>query len=647
MSFFRVALSAFWLLMPTLAIATDNRPLEKQRTIFQQANKALQTNQISQFQRLKQQLDDYPLQAYLDYLYLRHRLNHTNNETIAQFLDLNQNTFYADRLRNAWLDRLAQQKQWPLYLLHYQEPQPVLRQCVRLKALINTGKSEQALAETTALWLVPRSQNSACDPAFKYWQNQGRLTDELRWQRIRLALQENQFSLAKYLAKTLSNPNEAMAWISRWQQIHSNPQSLLKQLPKTPPSAQTINLFNDVPLARDIIKHGIERLALKSTDKAYEAWQRIAPAYQFSEQDKLTTQRYIANRAALNREDRTLEFFSDIPAEPWRVRAALWRQDWSAVQKAISSLNINEQQSNRWQYWLGRSQAELGNQQAANETYQGLIMDRDYYSFLASDRLRQPYQMNHNPIQYEQYKLSNFARRPAIARLKEFYTLNMQLEANRQAYALKIRLSPRELQLLATLTHQWNWHNQTIFLLSKAKYWDALNLRFPIVYDNAILKDSKTNGLDPSWLFGIARQESAFNPQARSPVGAIGLMQLMPKTGKLIARLINQPLKRTAELLDPNRSIQLGSAYLRRMYDQNQHNPVLATASYNAGPHRIERWLPEQTLAADIWIENIPFNETRKYASNVLSYAAIFDYQRKKTVLPLSKRMPAVKPKNH
>jgi len=271
--------------------------------------------------------------------------------------------------------------------------------------------------------------------------------------------------------------------------------------------------------------------------------------------------------------------------------------------------------------------------------------ERDYYSFLSSDQLDQSYQMNHNPIVHTPSELDNLAQTPAVTRLREFYALNMMLESRRQAYKLMQTLSTRDLQLLAIITYQWNWYNQTIAILGKAKYWDALNLRFPIVYDTAILKAGKTNGLDPSWLFGIARQESAFNPRARSHVGATGLMQLMPKTGKLIARLINHPMKKTSELLNPDRNIQLGSAYLRRMYDKNQHNPVLATASYNAGPHRVKGWLPKQNMSADIWIENIPFDETRKYTSNVLSYAAVFDYQRKQEIKPLADRMPAVQAK--
>lgn len=640
-----ILLSSFLLALAPLCYAADSTVLNKQRTLFQQAKKAIQTNQTNQFIKLNTRLENYPLQPYLDYLYLQHRLNHVDSNTIAQFLSQNKSTFYADRLRGSWLNRLASTKKWALFLEHYQEPQSTTRQCLRLQALIATGDTAQAFAEIPALWLISRSQNKACDSAFALWQKKGYLTDELRWQRIQLALQDNQFNLAKYLAKSLANSKEANAWIQRWQKMHTNPLSLLKQLPAEIPANQLVSLTRDVALSRDIIKHGIYRLARKSTDKAFEAWQRIQPAYRFSEQDKLTIQRSIANRAALNREDRTLEFFGDIPAEPWRVRAALWQQDWQAVRDAVLSLNSNEQQSSRWQYWLARSQAQLGDKQAAHKTYQTLTMERDFYSFLAADQLQLPYKMNHNPIQFTPEELAIFSQRPAVLRLNEFYTLNMGLEARRQAYALNRKLSKKELQLLATLTHQWGWHNQTISLLGRAKYWDALDLRFPIVYDTAILKAGKINGIDPSWLFGITRQESAFNPKARSHVGATGLMQLMPNTGRLIARLINKPLKRQSELLNPDRNIQLGSAYLRRMYDKNQQNPVLATASYNAGPHRVARWLPKKELAADIWIENIPYKETRRYTRSVLSYTAIFDYQRKQTIIPLSKRMPAVKPK--
>jgi soluble lytic murein transglycosylase len=633
-----VVILSLMLGLSAVSFASDNAQLTQQRTTFQQAKKALETHQLDRFHTLRDKLKEYPLQPYLDYLYLRHRLHLTDNSTIRQFVQENSNTFYGDRLRNAWLEQLAKNKQWSLFLSHLPSPASTSQQCLRLDALIATGNARQALAETPALWLVGHSQDNNCNSAFEYWQDQGFLTNDLRWQRIQLALQENQFSMAKYLARPFDKNHQAHIWIPLWEQSHNQPLTVLQQLASSP-------LKNDQAISRDIIKHAIERLSRKSTDQAYYYWQKFQSNYQFSEIDNNSMQSAIANRAALNREPRTLEYFGDLPNEEWRVRAALWQQDWSSAQKAILTLNSNEQLTTRWQYWLGRSQGQLGDKQAANQTFQNIINQRDYYSFLAADQLGQPYQMNHRPIVFEQAEFNSFSQLPAVASLRELYMMDMQLEARRQAYYLKLSMSPRELQLLATLTHQWQWHNQTIALLGKAQYWDALDLRFPVLFDTAILKASKTNGVDPSWLFGITRQESAFNPHARSPVGASGLMQLMPKTATQIAKLINQPLKSQSELLNPDRNIQLGSAYLRRMYDQNQRNPVLATASYNAGPHRISRWLPEKALPADIWIENIPYNETRGYAASVLSYAAIFDYQRKQVITPLSDRMPAVKPK--
>jgi soluble lytic murein transglycosylase len=621
-----------------VSLASDNKQLTLQRTFFQQAEKALETHQIERFNSLRDKLNDYPLQPYLDYLYLRHRLHLTDNRTIIKFIQDNSNTFYADRLRSSWLAQLAKNKQWSLFLNHLPASASTSQQCLRLDALLATGQTQRALADTKALWLVGHSQDSNCDSAFKYWQARGLLTTDLRWQRIQLALDENEFNMAKFLAKPLDSHHLAHRWIPFWEQSYSDPLALLQQLAIS-------DLRKDQPMSRDIIKHAIERLSRKSTDQAYAYWQTIKTKYTFSKQDLNSMRSTIANRSALNREQRALEFFGDLPNEQWRVRAALWQQDWFAVQKAVFSLDKEEQLSTRWQYWLGRSQAQLGNKLAANQTFENIINQRDYYSFLAADQLGKPYHMNHHPIEFEKAEFDAFSRRPAVARLREFYAMDMQLESHRQAYELKQSMTPRELQLLATLTHQWQWHNQTIALLGKAQYWDALDLRFPVIYDHAILKASKKNGVDPSWLFGIARQESAFNPHARSPVGASGLMQLMPETATQIADLINQPLKSQSELLNPDRNIQLGSAYLRRMYDQNQQNPVLATASYNAGAYRVSRWLPEKVMPADVWIENIPYNETRGYAVSVLSYSAIFDFQRKQPIIPLSDRMPAVKPK--
>ncbi|WP_235045504.1 lytic transglycosylase domain-containing protein [Methylophaga lonarensis] len=421
--------------------------------------------------------------------------------------------------------------------------------------------------------------------------------------------------------------------------------SLLNQLPAEPPRGDQISLARDLPLSREILVHGITRLARQNPEQAFEVWQRLSPHYNFDQSQYEHVRREAGKWSALKREDAALGLFGEVGDEPWKVRAALWQQNWPAVQDAIQSLNEEERQLNRWQYWLARSEAELGRYESAQAIYARIAGERDFYSFMAADRLEQPYQMNHNPILSDAATMQAFRQNIEVRRLEEFVHLNLDLEARRQIFRATQTFTPEQLQLLAVITHDMQWHHQTIAILGRARYWDALDLRFPVLYQAPMQRAAKANRLDSSWLLAIARQESAFQEQVRSHAGAMGLMQVMPDTGRAVANRLNDPLKNVNELNQPERNIQLGSAYLRQMLDRNQNNPILATAAYNAGPHRIDRWLPEQTLPADIWIENIPFNETRRYVRAVMSYAAIYDYQQQLEITPLKQRMPAVQPK--
>ena len=633
------------LVLLPLANADARTQLEKQRHNFQLAQKALNSNQLPLYQQFYSRLDGYPLQGYLDYLYLRHRLNQVPAAEIRYFLEQQDNTFYAERLRASWLDRLAKQQRWSEYLQYYRAPQSAERECYHLQALIATGQNQQAFELAPAMWLVSHSQHKACDPVFNRWKQAGLLTDSLREQRMMLALRDNQFSLAAYLARSGPNADKELAWIDRWRAIHNDPLPLLKQLPARAPAGSSVSLARDEALSREILVHGFKRLARRSPEQAYAQWLKLREHYQFSEADQIEVRKAIGTWAALNRDDKALIYFGNLPGGEWQARAAIWVKDWRAVEKAINHLNTDEQGSTRWQYWLGRSQAARGQKAAADSTFAAIVGQRDYYSFLAADELAQPYVMNHRPIETPAETLTRFRNETAVQRLHEFYHLDMMLEARREAYFQSLYRPNSELQMLPQITHEWGWHNQTIALLGKAQYWDALDLRFPVIYDKEIRKAGQAHNIDPSWLLAVARQESAFNPVAHSHAGAMGLMQLMPDTGRLISKLINRPLKQLDELYRPERNIELGSAYLKRMLDENQRNPVLATASYNAGPHRVKNWLPSQPLDAAIWAENIPFNETRHYVQTVMSYAAIFDSQREQAITPLSKRMPAIKPR--
>ncbi len=632
--------------VPSIAISADSEQLAKQRQLFKHASNALETHQLNVFRPLRAELADYPLAGYLDYLYLQHRLSQVSEQILREFFAENEGTFYADRLRARWLDRLAAQKAWPNYLAFYHGTQPASRQCLKAQALIATGNRREAQEMFEQLWLVNQSQHDNCDPVFEHAAREGWLTDDLRWQRLILALRAQQFTLAKFLARSANNSSEAEAWVQRWETIHENPLSLLNQLPAEPPRGNQISLARDLPLSREILIHGITRLARQNPEQAFEVWQRLSPHYSFERSDYEQVRREAGKWSALKREAAALGLFGDVGDEPWKVRAALWQQNWPAVQDAIQSLNEEERQLNRWQYWLARSEAELGRYESAMAIYAHIAGERDFYSFMAADRLQQPYQMNHNPIAFDADTIQAFRQHIDVRRLEEFFHLNLDLEVRRQIFRLTHTFSPQQLQLLAVVTHDLQLHHQTIAILGRARYWDALDLRFPVLYQAPMQRAAKANRLDSSWLLAIARQESAFQEHVRSHAGAVGLMQVMPHTGRAVARRLNDPMQHVNELTRPERNIQLGSAYLRQMLDRKQNNPILATAAYNAGPRRVERWLPEQTLPVDIWIENIPFNETRRYVRTVMSYAAIYDYQQGLPVTPLKRRMPAIQAKD-
>lgn len=631
--------------LPIQAVTAASSDINQQRKLYQQAKKALQTHQLTQFRQLQAQLEGYPLQEYLDYLYLQHRINDTEAANIKHFLQTREDSFFKARLRGAWLDKLAGSQQWQQYLEFYQAPQSAARECHYARALIATNQQQAAAQAFEKLWLVAASQDKACDAVFHHAEQRGWLTDELRWQRLLLALRNQQFALANYLAKTVKQSATAQAWTKRWEDIHKNPVSLLSQLP-APAPAQGVSLAQDVAMAREIVVYGLKRLARNDPAKAHYHWTRLENSYQFSTDERHDVQGSIGLWAALDRDDKALYYYGDTPNHPWRVRAALWQQNWPEVQKAIASLDEHTRQETRWQYWLARSLAEQGQRTEAEAIWRTLVDERDFYAFLAADKVDAEYAMNHHPIVAEPQYSGSIISMDSVQRMREFYLQDELLDARREAYFLQQTLTPRELQIVATETHKWGWHNQTIALLGTARYWDALDLRFPVLYDTEMRQASADVGVDASWLLAIARQESAFNPRARSHAGAMGLMQVMPATGKQVGRWLNKPLKQDSELYHPPRNIEMGSFYIRRMQDQFQNNPILATAAYNAGPHRVSRWLPEQTMPADIWVENIPFTETRRYVRAVFSYAATYDFQRKQTIKRMSERMPAVHPKN-
>jgi soluble lytic murein transglycosylase len=201
-------------------------------------------------------------------------------------------------------------------------------------------------------------------------------------------------------------------------------------------------------------------------------------------------------------------------------------------------------------------------------------------------------------------------------------------------------MSDEELARAAKLADGWGWHGRAILTVARTPHLDDLEMRFPLAYHDRVLEQARDKDLDPAWMYAIVRQESAFIADARSPAGALGLMQIMPDTGRKIGRSLERPLKNREQLLDADISLEFGSTYLRTLLDQLNGHPVLAAAAYNAGPHRVERWRPaEQNVSADLWIENIPYRETREYVRRVIAYTTIYERRLGRKSVRVSERL--------
>jgi soluble lytic murein transglycosylase len=308
-------------------------------------------------------------------------------------------------------------------------------------------------------------------------------------------------------------------------------------------------------------------------------------------------------------------------------------------------LTAQERLDPKWQYWQARLLDKTGNSLQAQDAYAKLAEDRSFYGFLAADYVNKPYRFANKPVLLVANELENLANEADFKMVREFKALNRDVEAERQWwYAIKM-LSKERRMIAAKLAQQWHWDQVAIATLVKADYWDDLGLRFPVYYSNQVHNNALRHDLDPAIVLGLIRQESIFNKDAESSVGARGLMQIMPRTGMQIARELKEKWLSDNSLFNPDVNVRYGAFYYKKLLKQFHGHFALAIAAYNAGSGRVAKWLPSaQSVPADIWIETIPFKETRKYVTSVLSYSIIYQQLMQRKGLKIKELMLDVLP---
>ncbi len=563
-----------------------------------------------------QELEGYPLYPYLQYRWLEKHLQ--NNSQIKDFLVTYQDTRYAGILRNKWLHYLGAHQQWHEFLANYRKTRSTALECHYYWAKYRTGQKREALLGAKRLWVVGRSQSKQCDRLFTTLLKSSYFTREMVWQRFALALKNGKTGLANYLQKLLNKQDRKTA--AFWLEVHNHP-----QLIDNADAWQKLS-----PQLGLIYAHGVDRMARRDPLAAIAAWDRRKKEFQIPgprveelEKRLALALGYRKNKLAYSRLVKLSD--DDARVRDWRVRAALLEGSWTHVLDALGRLTPEEKRQPKWQYWLGRALYATGDNARAEQVFRALARDRSYYGFLAADHLQLDYQLSDRPVQLQQRQLTELTKTMAFRMVEEFKFQQRNRDARRQWWFAVSKLDKQQLLVAAKLAQRWGWDQIAIFTIARAQYWDDVNLRFPVTYAQQINKNARERDLDPAIVYGLIRQESAFYPYAHSPVGARGLMQIMPRTGRQIARELKERWRSASSLFDPDVNVKYGTFYYKQMLDRFDGHFALAAAAYNAGPHRVVRWLPDDgPIAADIWIETIPFTETRKYVTLVLSYALIY-----------------------
>jgi soluble lytic murein transglycosylase len=310
------------------------------------------------------------------------------------------------------------------------------------------------------------------------------------------------------------------------------------------------------------------------------------------------------------------------------VRSSLRQQSWQQVITGIEAMPKAERSTEVWRYWLAVAQIRDGANPAARSTLRALAKKRSYYGFLAADTLGLDYAYSNSQLDRDPALLAILADNKLLQRAHELYLVGQDGRGRSEWQAALHQLNSAEKEQAAILAHDWGWHSRAISTVASSGRFNDLDIRYPLPYRANFEKHASAARIDDSWAYGIARSESLFMRDIRSSAGAVGLMQLMPATGRSTAKSINAPYAGLSTLTDPNSNIRLGTAYLGQMYKRFGDNRVLATAAYNAGPRNVSSWLPDNgDIDARVWVENIPFNETRKYVRRVFAADAIFHWR--------------------
>lgn len=605
-------------LFTTSVTAAD---LQTQRELYDQAQSLLDSKQVAEYQALRPQIASYPLTPYVDYRSFLVNLGERSPQEVENFIESHQSFPFSGRIRAPYIDALAAKEDWQ-QMIEFQtvEPRGETYQCHYYNAHVQAGDKKLAFEGADKLWLSGQSIADACDPLFEAWDKAGLKSDEKILERMLLAFEDRNGRMVSYLAKQVKS-KQAKQQAQKMKNLFNQPESVASFAKKG-----AVNDFN-----REQSVLALKKLARKDVKQAQSVFDDVVKAQKLNKETSQKLADYIAFRL-INTDSEELAKWRDTQIATSsstvlierRVRLAIQHADWESVANWIQKLPQSKQESLRWQYWLGRSEMEVGSRTAGKQRMEAIIGQRNFYSVAAAKELKRSIEYPTSVISLNKALIQEY--QTDLVRIEELIDRDKIAAAKSEWTWLLRRADKEQKEMLAAFASFKGWHNLTVTASIKAKMWDNLQIRFPVAHRWWFNFYADKHSIDPITLMSLARQESALDIEARSPVGARGIMQIMPSTAKYTAKKYKLTYQGSGDLYEVGKNIEIGSHYFDGLLEQYDNNRIFALAAYNAGPNRVKTWRSrtQGKLDAYAFIEAIPFKETRGYVQNILMFETYY-----------------------
>lgn len=617
-------------LLPALASAAE---LASQRAQFQVAWRIAQTGSDATAKITG--LEDYPLYPYLPYERLRRIPDKAPFREIEQFLKDYGDTFPGQRLRAQVLERYGRSGRTEEFLALYREDLASIDlRCHAFTAKRARKVEGDAESEALALFAALDKDRADCRPMLTWMRAQKLLAPERVRARIDQAVAAGQTGLAQVLSNDL--PKGEQLGARRRILARAEPSVALNQASKWPADANSAEAAS-IALAQS---------ARKSAMNAENRYQALTRSLPFDSAQKIRIEAEVARYAAVERLPEAKALLARVPAagfddnlREWQVRYHLRRLEWTEALAALDGMAPELAAKANWRYTRGRVLELLGRKDEAQRDFQLAATEANFHAFLAADRIGAPYAICPSDSLLDTGRSLEVLALGGVARALEWAAIGEIDRARSEWFWQLPQLNPqqrREAGLIANRDGQYEW---AIFTLNTNELMRQYEARFPLLQVDTVAQEAKRTGLPEHWVFGLIRAESAWNPNARSPVGARGLMQLMPNTAAAVTKSLGI---RSSPLTDPAHNIRLGTTYLSLRVANLDNNAVLATGAYNAGIGAVKRWIGEPLPPWDLWVETVPYKETREYIARVLAFAVLYDWRIDGSPTRLSAMIPGL-----